>query len=48
MTFSSGVTARATVVGRDAGYDLAVVQVHGVPGLTPLPLGNHPRFSDRN
>ncbi|WP_406440257.1 serine protease [Streptomyces sp. NBC_00631] len=48
VTFSSGVTARATVVGRDAGYDLAVVQVHGVPGLTPLPLGNHPRFSDRN
>ncbi|GGN35842.1 trypsin-like peptidase domain-containing protein [Streptomyces fuscichromogenes] len=44
VTFNSGATARATVVGRDTGYDLAVVQVHGVQGLTPLPLGP----SDRN
>ncbi|MFB7510529.1 S1C family serine protease, partial [Streptomyces broussonetiae] len=40
VTFSSGDTVRAKVVGHDSGYDLAVVQVHGVHGLTPLPLGN--------
>jgi putative serine protease PepD len=40
VTFSSGDTVKATVVGRDSGYDLAVVQVHGVSGLTPLTLGN--------
>ncbi|WP_316775424.1 trypsin-like peptidase domain-containing protein [Streptomyces sasae] len=40
VTFSSGAAATATVVGRDSGYDLAVVQVHGVRGLTPLPLGD--------
>ncbi|MET9824941.1 MULTISPECIES: trypsin-like peptidase domain-containing protein [unclassified Streptomyces] len=40
VTFNSGDTAEATVVGRDSGYDLAVVQVKGVSGLTPLPLGN--------
>ncbi|MFE9446950.1 trypsin-like peptidase domain-containing protein [Streptomyces sp. NPDC006739] len=40
VTFSSGDTARAKVIGRDSGYDLAVVQVQGVRGLTPMPLGN--------
>ncbi|MFG2885586.1 trypsin-like peptidase domain-containing protein [Streptomyces sp. NPDC048297] len=40
VTFSSGESAKAKVVGRDTGYDLAVVQVSGVRGLTPLPLGN--------
>ncbi|MFE9772794.1 trypsin-like peptidase domain-containing protein [Streptomyces sp. NPDC005931] len=40
VTFNSGDTAEATVVGRDKGYDLAVVKVKGVRGLTPLPLGN--------
>ncbi|CAM5562066.1 hypothetical protein SROCM77S_05203 [Streptomyces rochei] len=40
VTFNSGDTAEATVVGRDGGYDLAVVKVKGVSGLTPLPLGN--------
>ncbi|GAA4070323.1 S1C family serine protease [Streptomyces shaanxiensis] len=40
VTFHSGDTAKATVVGRDGGYDLAVVKVSGVSGLTPLPLGN--------
>ncbi|PKW09871.1 putative serine protease PepD [Streptomyces sp. 1222.5] len=40
VTFSTGDTVKAKVVGRDSGYDLAVVQVHGVHGLTPLPLGN--------
>lgn len=40
VTFNGGQTARAEVVGRDTGYDLAVVKVSGVRGLTPLPLGN--------
>ncbi|MET9352250.1 trypsin-like peptidase domain-containing protein [Streptomyces sp. NPDC006617] len=40
VTFNSGDTAEAEVVGRDSGYDLAVVKVKGVSGLTPLPLGN--------
>ncbi|MCW8384512.1 S1C family serine protease, partial [Streptomyces justiciae] len=40
VTFHSGDTAKATVVGRDSGYDLAVVKVSGVSGLTPLTLGN--------
>ncbi|MCH0540066.1 trypsin-like peptidase domain-containing protein [Streptomyces sp. MUM 203J] len=40
VTFSGGETARATLVGKDSGYDLAVVRVHGVSNLTPLPLGN--------
>ncbi|MCH5672814.1 trypsin-like peptidase domain-containing protein [Streptomyces gilvus] len=40
VTFNSGDTAKATVVGRDSGYDLAVVKVTGVRGLKPLPLGN--------
>ncbi|MFJ2516608.1 S1C family serine protease [Streptomyces griseoviridis] len=40
VTFNSGDTARATVVGRDSGYDLAVVKVSGVRGMKPLPLGN--------
>ncbi|MGW4300157.1 S1C family serine protease [Streptomyces sp. NPDC004376] len=40
VTFSGGDTAPARVVGRDSGYDLAVVQVSGVSGLTPLPLGD--------
>ncbi|MFR0358072.1 S1C family serine protease [Streptomyces sediminimaris] len=40
VTFNSGDTAKATVVGRDSGYDLAVVKVSHVGGLTPMPLGN--------
>ncbi|WP_251075970.1 S1C family serine protease, partial [Streptomyces sp. ISL-12] len=40
VTFHSGDTAEATVVGRDSGYDLAVVKVRGVRGLSPVPLGN--------
>ncbi|ULR53210.1 S1C family serine protease [Streptomyces deccanensis] len=40
VTFSGGETAKATMVGRDTGYDLAVVKVSGVSGLKPLPLGN--------
>ncbi|MCQ6554446.1 trypsin-like peptidase domain-containing protein [Streptomyces sp. C10-9-1] len=40
VTFSGGETAEATLVGKDSGYDLAVVRVTGVSGLKPLPLGN--------
>jgi putative serine protease PepD len=40
VTFSSGDTAQAEVVGADAGYDLAVVEVRGVSGLSPLELGD--------
>ncbi|MFF1650265.1 trypsin-like peptidase domain-containing protein [Streptomyces sp. NPDC058240] len=40
VTFSGGETARGEVVGKDSGYDLAVVKVTGVSGLKPLPLGN--------
>ncbi|HET6856654.1 MAG TPA: trypsin-like peptidase domain-containing protein, partial [Streptomyces sp.] len=40
ITFSGGETAKAKVVGKDSGYDLAVVKVTGVAGLKPLPLGN--------
>ncbi len=40
VTFSDGQTAKAKVIGKDGGYDLAVVQVQGVTGLRPLALGN--------
>ncbi|MER5280496.1 trypsin-like peptidase domain-containing protein [Streptomyces sp. NPDC002809] len=40
VTFSGGETASAEIVGKDSGYDLAVVKVSGVSGLKPLPLGN--------
>ncbi|WP_353620278.1 S1C family serine protease, partial [Streptosporangium nondiastaticum] len=40
VTFNSGQTAKAAVVGRDSSYDLAVIKVSGVSGLTPLALGN--------
>ncbi|MFI1709783.1 S1C family serine protease [Streptomyces griseoruber] len=40
VVFSGGQSAKADVVGRDTGYDLAVVKVRGVSGLRPLPLGN--------
>ncbi|MEV6201628.1 trypsin-like peptidase domain-containing protein [Streptomyces sp. NPDC051771] len=40
VTFSSGETASAKLIGKDTGYDLAVVRVTGVNGLKPLPLGN--------
>ncbi|MFJ4874783.1 trypsin-like peptidase domain-containing protein [Streptomyces sp. NPDC088745] len=40
LTFSGGESARAKLVGKDSGYDLAVVKVTGVSGMKPLPLGN--------
>ena len=38
VVLSNGDTEKATIVGRDASYDLAVLKV-GRPGLTPLQLG---------
>ncbi|MFG3350025.1 trypsin-like peptidase domain-containing protein [Streptomyces sp. NPDC048018] len=40
VTFSNGESARAKLIGRDTGYDLAVIRVSGVSGLEPLRLGN--------
>ncbi|MFD3544076.1 S1C family serine protease [Streptomyces sp. NPDC058655] len=40
VTFSTGESVGAELVGRDSGYDLAVVKVSGVRGLRPLSLGN--------
>ncbi|MER8047000.1 trypsin-like peptidase domain-containing protein [Streptomyces sp. NPDC094032] len=40
VTFSNGESAHAKLIGRDTGYDLAVIRVSGVSGLKPLPLGN--------
>ncbi|MFE9477735.1 S1C family serine protease [Streptomyces spororaveus] len=40
VTFSTGESVTAELVGRDSGYDLAVVKVGGVRGLQPLSLGN--------
>ncbi|MGV9854784.1 trypsin-like peptidase domain-containing protein [Streptomyces sp. NPDC003442] len=40
VTFNGGQDAKAEVIGRDTGYDLAVIKVDRVSGLTPLPLGN--------
>ncbi|WP_439675328.1 trypsin-like peptidase domain-containing protein [Embleya sp. MST-111070] len=40
VTFNDGQRTTATLVGRDTGYDLAVIRVSGVQGLHPLPLGN--------
>ncbi|NYI08095.1 trypsin-like peptidase domain-containing protein [Allostreptomyces psammosilenae] len=40
VTFDGGQTVEAEVVGADAGYDLAVIRVSNVHGLTPLPLGD--------
>jgi putative serine protease PepD len=40
VTFSDGKTADATIVGRDAATDLAVIQAKNVSGLTPATLGD--------
>ncbi|MGW6691843.1 S1C family serine protease [Streptomyces sp. NPDC054961] len=40
VTFSTGESVAAELVGGDTGYDLAVVKVAGVRGLRPLALGN--------
>jgi putative serine protease PepD len=36
VTFNTGKTATATVVGTDPSHDLAVIKVSGVAGLTPI------------
>ncbi|WP_165990050.1 S1C family serine protease [Streptomyces sp. YIM 98790] len=40
VTFSSGDSVDAELVGSDSGYDLAVLRVDRVSGLQPLPLGD--------
>ncbi|WP_431951026.1 S1C family serine protease [Actinacidiphila sp. bgisy167] len=40
VTFNGGQVEPATIVGRDTGYDLAVIKVGGVKGLHPLTLGD--------
>jgi putative serine protease PepD len=40
VSFNDGSTAKATIVGRDPLTDLAVIQAHGVSGLTPATLGS--------
>ncbi|MEU0806200.1 trypsin-like peptidase domain-containing protein [Streptomyces sp. NPDC005970] len=40
VTFNGGEVADAKIIGRDSGYDLAVIKVDGVSGLHPLALGN--------
>ncbi len=38
--FQDGATAQAEIVGRDPGFDLAVLRARNVSGLTPMQLGN--------
>ncbi|MDX3078144.1 trypsin-like peptidase domain-containing protein [Streptomyces sp. NPDC088354] len=40
VTFNGGQIRSAKIVGRDTGYDLAVIKVSGVKGLRPVALGN--------
>jgi putative serine protease PepD len=40
VTFSSGKTATATIVGTDPTHDLAVIRVSGVSGLRPVTFGD--------
>ncbi|WP_245241024.1 S1C family serine protease, partial [Streptomyces spiramenti] len=40
VSFHNGDAVRAELVGSDSGYDLAVVKVTGVSGLSSLPLGD--------
>lgn len=40
VVFNGGEQAEARIIGRDVGYDLAVIRVENVKGLVPLPLGN--------
>jgi len=37
---ANGRSYPATVVGTDATHDVAVIQIHGVSGLKPIPLGD--------
>ncbi|MER7272908.1 trypsin-like peptidase domain-containing protein [Dactylosporangium sp. NPDC000244] len=40
VTFSTGKTAAATVVGTDPAGDIAVIKIQGVSGLTPAKFGD--------
>jgi putative serine protease PepD len=40
VTFHDGRTASATILGRDAGADVAVIRVKDVTGLVPVQLGS--------
>ncbi|WP_433086079.1 trypsin-like peptidase domain-containing protein [Dactylosporangium sp. CA-052675] len=40
VTFSTGKTASATVVGTDPAGDIAVIKIQGVSGLTPAKFGD--------
>ncbi|WP_432988805.1 S1C family serine protease [Dactylosporangium sp. CA-233914] len=40
VTFSTGKTAQATVVGTDPAGDIAVIKIQGVSGLTPAKFGD--------
>jgi putative serine protease PepD len=40
VTFADGKTADATIVGRDAATDLAVIKASGVSGLKPATFGD--------
>ncbi len=40
VTFSDGRTAPFTVIGADPTSDIAVVQVQGISGLTPISMGS--------
>ena len=40
VTFSDGRTAPFTVIGADPTSDIAVIQVQGVSGLTPISMGS--------
>ncbi|MFJ4984076.1 S1C family serine protease [Streptomyces sp. NPDC088732] len=40
VTFNGGQIRTAKIVGRDTGYDLAVIKVAGVKGLRPVTLGD--------
>ena len=40
VTFSNGDTAKASIVGRDASTDLAVIKASGVSNLKPATFGN--------
>jgi putative serine protease PepD len=40
VTFNNGDTAKATIVGRDASTDLAVIKASGVSNLKPATFGN--------
>ena len=44
VTFRGGRTARAAIVGRDPGADIAVIRAVGVTDATPAVLGNPSRL----